>query len=53
MYIILIFMPWNACLSDAVITDGTLPGDIYVDRRNILNVFINSPTDVRVFSGIR
>lgn len=44
----LIFMPRNACLSDAVITDGTLPDDIYVDRKNILNVFINSLTDVRI-----
>lgn len=48
MYIMLVFMSRNAYLSDAVITDGTLPDDIYVDRRNILNVFINSLIDARI-----
>lgn len=48
MYIMLVFMSRNAYLSEAVITDGTLPNDIYVDRRNMLNVFINSLIDARI-----
>lgn len=48
MYIMPVFVSRNACLSDAVITDGTLPDDIYVDRRNTPNVFINSLIDVRI-----